>query len=127
MYSYSSLAGEWAGYAVGASVILFAFATVICQGAYGEVALKYLGDRAWARRLYLLLCAAACIAGTVIPDGFMWQAADMTVSLMTVLNVTCLAAACFGGRGKCTARPGVTVAVRGKGARGGKLTYGRGG
>lgn len=127
LYSYSSLAGEWAGYAVGASVILFAFATVICQGAYGEVALKYLGDRAWARRLYLLLCAAACIAGTVIPDGFMWQAADMTVSLMTVLNVTCLAAACFGGRGKCTAIPGVTVAVRGKGARGGKLTYGRGG
>lgn len=90
LYAYSSLAGEWAGSAIGVSVILFAFATVICQSAYGNVALRYLGGGSAAKYTYLLMSAAACIVGTVIPDGSMWQAADLVVSLMTVLNITCL-------------------------------------
>lgn len=90
IYAYSSLAGDWAGYAIGVSVILFAFATVICQNSYGSVALRYLGGSSAAKYVYLFLSAAACIGGTVIPDGCMWQAADLVVSLMTVLNVVCL-------------------------------------
>lgn len=90
LYAYSSLAGSWAGHAIGVSVILFAFATVICQNAYGSVALRYLGGKSVAKYAYLILSAAACIGGTVIPDGSMWQAADLVVSLMTVLNIICL-------------------------------------
>ncbi len=90
LYAYSTLAGEWAGCAIGVSVILFAFATVICQNAYGSVALRYLGGGSTAKYAYLFLSAAACIGGTVISDGSMWQAADLVVSLMTVLNVVCL-------------------------------------
>lgn len=90
VYSYASLAGRWAGAAIGISVILFAFATVICQGAYGSVALKYLGGGSRVRYAYLLLSSAACILGTVIPDGSMWQAADLVISLMTVINIICL-------------------------------------
>ena len=93
LYAYSSLAGGWAGYAVGASVILFAFATVICQGAYGKVALGYLGGGQRAQNIYLALSCAACIWGTVIPDTVMWQGADLVVSVMTLINITCLAAA----------------------------------
>ena len=93
LYAYSSLAGGWAGYAVGASVILFAFATVICQGAYGKVALGYLGGGRRAQNIYLMLSCAACIWGTVIPDTVMWQGADLVVSVMTLINITCLAAA----------------------------------
>ena len=93
LYAYSSLAGGWAGYAVGASVILFAFATVICQGAYGKVALGYLGGGRRAQHIYLMLSCAACIWGTVIPDTVMWQGADLVVSVMTLINITCIAAA----------------------------------
>ena len=74
-------------------LILFAFATVICQGAYGKVALGYLGGGRRAQHIYLMLSCAACIWGTVIPDTVMWQGADLVVSVMTLINITCLAAA----------------------------------
>ena len=90
LYAYTVGAGRGAGWCIGASVILFAFATVICQTEYGAVAIGYLTKRPAPRRIYLLLCAAATMLGTVISAGVMWQWADLTVSLMTAINVVCL-------------------------------------
>ena len=90
LYAYSSLLGDWAGCAVGISVILFAFATLICQNAYGSVALKYLGAGKAGKYIYLFISAACSIYGTVIAEGAMWQAADLIISLMTVINIICL-------------------------------------
>lgn len=90
VYAYTALAGRGAGTFIGISVILFAFATVICQTQYGTVAIGYFTQRKAPQRLYLVLCAAASIFGTVISEGLMWQTADLIVSLMTALNVGCL-------------------------------------
>lgn len=90
VYAYTSLAGKGAGIFIGISVILFAFATVICQTQYGTVAIGYFTQKKTPQRFYLVLCAAASIFGTVISEGLMWQTADLIVSLMTALNVGCL-------------------------------------
>ena len=90
LYAYTVGAGEWAGRCIGVSVILFAFATVICQTEYGKVAIGYLTQRPGPRRVYVAVCAAATLLGTVIAPGMMWQWADLTVSLMTAVNVICL-------------------------------------
>lgn len=90
LYAYTALAGREAGIFIGVSVILFAFATVICQTQYGAVAIGYLTRKKGPYRLYLAIQALASICGTVISEGLMWQAADLVVSLMTALNVGCL-------------------------------------
>ena len=91
VYAFSSRAGEFAGVAVGISVILFAYATVICQARYGTVALQYVTKRRAPLHLYVLSVCALCILGPLISEGVMWQMADLTVSLMTSANVLCLA------------------------------------
>ncbi len=88
--SYGCLAGGAAYHIIGISVILFAFATVICQSYYGVAALGYFTASEKVRRSYLVIFSLSCIVGATITADFMWQAADLTVSVMTVLNVICL-------------------------------------
>lgn len=100
LYAFSSLAGKGAGGAIGISAILFAYATLICQTHYGKVALASITKKKSAHRLYIASVCAFCIWGSVIDDGIMWQAADFCISLMTALNVTCLAVAASEIKGK---------------------------
>ena len=93
LYAFSSLAGKGAGIAIGISAILFAYATLICQTHYGKVALQSITKSKSAYLVYVAAVCAFCIWGTVINEGIMWQAADFVISLMTALNVICLAVA----------------------------------
>ncbi len=97
LYAFSFGAGPAAGIAVAISVILFAYATVICQAEYGIVALKSLTDRSWAVVLYIALSGACCLVGAVISAERVWQMADILTSVMTVLNILCLLYACRKG------------------------------
>lgn len=72
------------------SIVLFAFATVVCQSCYGVEALRYFLPGPAAKRIYLTLSAGAILIGSVISPGAMWQIADLVISLMTCLNVVCL-------------------------------------
>lgn len=96
--AYSGLCGEiggaWlgslAGWILRIAIVLFAFATVVCQSCYGMEALRYFLPGRWARRIYLPLSAAAILTGSVISPGVMWQIGDLVISGMTCLNVVCL-------------------------------------
>jgi AGCS family alanine or glycine:cation symporter len=96
--AYTRLCGEIGGAWLAAaaagilrlSIVLFAFATVVCQSCYGIEALRYFLSARTARRIYLTLSACAILAGSVISPGVMWQIADLVISLMTCLNVVCL-------------------------------------
>lgn len=88
--AFGELAGTWAGTFIRTSVILFAFATVICQAYYAEVALGYFTASARVRRLFLALYSALCVVGSVIDAGHMWLIADLVISLMTALNAAVL-------------------------------------
>ena len=89
-----ALGGSGFGAAVGMflriSIILFAYATVVCQSCYGIEAIRYFVPAKGARAVYILFSAAAVMVGVFIRPGVMWQWADLTVSVMTVLNVACL-------------------------------------
>ncbi len=88
--SFGAAAGRNANYAIGVSVILFAYATVIAQVFYGGVALGYLTRSRAAKRVYGVSAAAVTFFGWAAPPGIMWIAADLIVGVMTVLNVSVL-------------------------------------
>ena len=99
LYAFSSQAGREVGLLVGVSVILFAYATVICQISYGAVALRSITKRAVFYRAYLILSIAATVIAPFVQEGIMWQAADLVISLMTALNTVCLM---YGSRRFCS-------------------------
>lgn len=96
--AYSTLCGEiggpWlaslAGWILRIAIVLFAFATVVCQSCYGMEALRYFLPGRAARGIYLTLSAGAILIGSVISPGVMWQIGDLVISLMTCMNVVCL-------------------------------------
>lgn len=90
LYAYSSLAGETVGNIMSLSVVLFAFASVICSMQYGKEAVGYIVGNKKTPYLYYILSVAATVLGCVAGEGVLWQAADLTVALMTAVNVCCL-------------------------------------
>ena len=90
LYAYTSLGGKLSGTFIGISVILFAFATVICSMQYGKTALGYFSKKKWAEYIYCGVSAVFTVLGCIINAGTMWKVADFSVSLMTAVNVVCL-------------------------------------
>ena len=88
--AFDTLIGRWAGVAIGISVILFAFATIIAQLYYGSVAIRYFTRSKVVYRLYVVLAAAAALIGAGIAPERMWIAADLTVGIMTSINTVVL-------------------------------------
>lgn len=73
-------------------VFVFVFATLIAQFYYGKVALSYFKFQKRLELPYLLSFAASSVVGSVIIPRLMWQISDLTVGIMTICNVLCLAA-----------------------------------
>ncbi len=88
--AFSLLAGEAVGGIIAASVVLFAFSTVICQASYGLFAVEYLTESKIGEAAYLLGILISCIVGAVISEDIMWEIADTVISLMTVINISFL-------------------------------------
>ncbi len=88
IYSFARYYGKAAVWFIGISIIFFAFATVICWGYYGKVCLLYLTHSQAAQRAYDILYPAVAILGAVMSESSVWALSDVTVALMTVLNLT---------------------------------------
>jgi len=88
--AFNILLGSFSGSCVRMSVVLFAFATVICQAYYGEIAIGYITKSDKAKRLFYIVYSLACIVGVIISDSLMWSIADTVISIMTVINVIAL-------------------------------------
>lgn len=74
------------------SVFLFAFATLLCWAGYGVECVGFLSDSPTPRRLYIFLFAVCTLLGSVAAPAFLWNAADLCISLMTLLNLPILLA-----------------------------------
>ena len=88
--SYGKYIGNTAAYIIAISVMLFAYATVICQGFYGGECVYYLTKNERVMKLYRLLFSVAAIYGAVANTSFMWTVTDLNISLMTVINTVCI-------------------------------------
>lgn len=86
---FSSVLGDGARTVLSVIVIVFVLATLISQHYYGEIALRFLGGRRFGL-IYTAAFLAAAVFGAVIAPQLMWELSDITVGLLTTVNVICL-------------------------------------
>ena len=75
------------------AMILFAFTTLIGNLYYVENALIYLNGKkkpsSLFTKLFYIVCAGVIFVGAIIPMDAAWAAADITMGLMTIINLPC--------------------------------------
>lgn len=88
--AFSRLVGEWTVIPLTFSVLLFVYATVLCWCFYGACALDYLSPKKNLRAVYTAFFALTLALGCFFADDFVWKLTDLSVCLMTLLNLTAL-------------------------------------
>lgn len=88
--AYSAALGKWAEPLMCVLVLLFGLATVFCQCFYGQTCLSYLTKNRTARTLLICSYATAAIVASRTPPGEVWGLADLSIGLMTLINVSVL-------------------------------------
>lgn len=88
--AYSAVLGRAAGPLIALSVLFFAFATILSWSHYGCEALLYLTRRQSARRALILAISLSTLWGAFAAPDFIWGITDLTLGLMTVINLTAL-------------------------------------
>ncbi len=86
---FSFVLGDGARTVLSFVIVVFVLATLISQHYYGEVALRFLGGRRFGL-IYTAAFIAAAVCGSVIAPQLMWELSDITVGLLTTVNVVCL-------------------------------------
>lgn len=90
--AYGEYLGSWAGIFLSVSVLIFAYATLICQGFYGCECLHFLTGSNKYAFLYKCFFCLIIFIGSIIPSGFIWDISDFVVSFMTIINTLCVCA-----------------------------------
>lgn len=95
--SYSLWLGKAAEIFISLSTAFFALATLICWAHYGLEGLHYITEkhnsasirekRYKPKKIYIMLYCLAALFGCFLSGGFIWSLADLTVGIMTLLNV----------------------------------------
>ena len=88
--AYSSVLGNWSEYYMTLSVLLFAFATIVCWAHYGKESVIYLRKKNPPIRLYILAYAAFVFIGAISAPKWTWLFADLALGTMTIINVAVL-------------------------------------
>ncbi|MBE6575561.1 MAG: alanine:cation symporter family protein [Ruminococcaceae bacterium] len=125
--AYGAALGNGAVWFLCAAVGVFAYATTVCWAHYGLSCVRWFGDRAAGRVVFLALFTASVCFGAVAAPDAVWDLADFAMGCMTLLNLPVLCimmpevkaetAALFARYGtKRTCR--VARQVRGKGSAG---------
>ena len=87
IYSFSKYYGKKAAYLISFSILLFAFATIICWAYYGKTCLAYFTRSRKAKTVYLVAYCSLAAAGAVMSQGLVWEFSDISVAVMTALNL----------------------------------------
>lgn len=82
--------GDWLRQFIGISTAIYALASVVCWSYYGVSSINYLGGKRNSRRLYLFLYSMAGILGSVFTPSLVWEISDITVSMITIINTSCV-------------------------------------
>lgn len=69
------------------AIFLFGYSSVIGNYYYGETNIQYLIPKKWAVNVYRVLVCAFVYLGSVADLNLVWAAADVTMGIMTVLNL----------------------------------------
>ena len=88
--AYGSVLGRSAAVFLGAAVLFFGFATVLCWAHYGMECVEYFSRRRAARRAFGVLYTFSAFLGAVVSSESLWQATDLAVGGMTLINLVFL-------------------------------------
>ena len=88
--AYKSLLGDFSGYFIAISVLLFGRATVLCWAHYGIVSVKYLTRKRFSTPTFIVIYSLAVLFGSVISADIIWGGADFSIGAMTIINVVVL-------------------------------------
>lgn len=88
--AYSAALGDWVEPVMCALVLLFGLATVFCQCFYGKLCLSHLTKNKAAEAILTLFYGAAALLSSGTPPGDVWGLADLSIGLMTLINVSIL-------------------------------------
>lgn len=88
--AYAVTFGDAAAPVVAVMILVFAWATMLCQAFYGEVCVDYLGLGGRSRKLFLAaFCLSALLSSLAATDA-VWELADLLIGSMTLINVASL-------------------------------------
>lgn len=82
--------GGVGGAALSICVFVFVLATLFSQHYYARSAIMFLGGGGKCTALFTIAFCAVIIAGSGMAPPAVWTAADITVGVMTILNLYCL-------------------------------------
>lgn len=88
--SFSSILGKGANVFICVSIFLFAYATLICWAKYGISSLLYLTESKAVRIIYIMIFSTLITVGTLFTSDFIWDAADLSIGFMTLINLSAL-------------------------------------
>jgi AGCS family alanine or glycine:cation symporter len=85
--AYSSVLGTWSEYYMAISVLLFAFATVICWAHYGKESVIFLTKKKAYTNLYVIIYCLFIFIGAIATPDTAWLLADLALGIMTLINL----------------------------------------
>lgn len=85
--AYSVALGGWVEPVMCSLVLLFGLATVFCQCFYGKLCLSHLTKNKAAETILTVLYGAAALLSSGTPPGEVWGLADLSIGLMTLINI----------------------------------------
>lgn len=89
----STVFGQAGPVFITVAMVLFAFTTLIGNLYYVDNALAYLNHKKKPSksfmRIFYIICVAIIFVGALIPMDFAWTMADITMGLMTLINIPC--------------------------------------
>ena len=88
--AYSSVLGGWSEYFMAVSVLLFAFATMICWAHYGKESILYVTKKRPFTVAYVLAYCLFIFIGALTAPKLAWLAADLALGIMTIINLAVL-------------------------------------
>ena len=88
--SYTSLLGPITGYFIAIAVLLFGLATVLCWAHYGIEGIRFITPKPYAKYTFIAVYSIFIFLGSIIAADFIWDAADISIGAMTVINIAVL-------------------------------------
>jgi len=91
--AYASVLGDYAAVFLAIAVLLFGTATVLCWAHYGRECAIYFVREKNKKKATLAFGVAYCVsilASSVVSADLVWQATDLAVGAMTLINLTAL-------------------------------------
>ena len=90
--AYEKTLGVFAKDFLSLSVVFFGFATLLCRAHYGRESMRFLFPKksSLAEKLYVVIYSSVAFFGASITQDSVWNFADLSISVLTVINVTIL-------------------------------------